>query len=239
MLEEKTRQVLKTLTSINKKMIFTYPRMVVKKGNHIQAFLDLDKIGEAEFKEFGMYDFSDFTNSIAMDKKPIITSEDIGNGKQVLKITDSVTNGITKYVTSDMEMLEAGDCRGKLDLPDRLLNPERNTKVLEFEITRDQFDIIRKKARHFKMTEMIIKANEEGITLGVKGVQKSTNDYNITFEGDVIENIELTLDIDLVDLLPLGAYKIIIVKSQKGTPMPMFISTTIDGLVISMARKVV
>jgi len=240
MLDERTRKVIQSLTAINRKMIFTYPRMTIRKGDHVQAFIDLDKLGEGEFKEFGMYDFTDFAGSISMDKKPTIEGVDIGNNKQVLHIKDESTNGLTKYVTSDIDMLTAGGCRGNLDLPERMLDETRNTRVLEFEITRDQFDILRKKAKHFKMTDVVIKASKEDkITMGVRGVEDSTNDYIITFDGSVFEDIQLNLDIELVDILPNGSYKIVVIKSQKGTPMPIFISTTIEGLSIVVARKVV
>jgi len=240
MLELNTRKVLQSLTKINEKMIFTYPRMCVKMGLSVQAFLDLDKLGEEQFNEFGIFDFNGFASSVNIDKDPEISLVDIGNRTQALHIIDKTTNGKTKHITTQIETLEDMGCRGDLELPDKMLNPDRNTKIVEFEISRDQFDILRKKAKQYHMTEVTINANINGdIKLGVNGVEESTNDYSLTFDGEVIEDINMVLDIKLVDLLPIGAYKIAIIKSKKGNSIPVFISTTIDGLIITMARKMV
>ena len=242
MLNRNTREILGQLGTINQSQIISYPVTVVKMGKSIQAFLDVsmpapkDKndtargCGEEEFEEFGVYSISELNSVIGVIDNPEITND---NG------TLTITNGENsiKYGTTSLDILES-ESRGKPDIINNVKNPERNTKVMSFDLDVKNLDKIKKMSGLLKnLSDLKIKGAENKITMTVTAGEKSSNNFVLNTTGTINEDIEVTLLMDSVNKLPASSYKVDIFKSGKGTLIAVFNSSNVDGLNILVSSK--
>ena len=242
MLNRNTREILGALGTINQSQIISYPVTVVKMGKSIQAFLDLSKpaskekgdglqgCGEDQFDEFGVYAISELNSVINVIDNPEITNN---NG------TLTITNGENsiQYGTTSLDILES-ESRGKPEIINNVKNPERNTKVMEFELDVKNLDKIKKMSGLLKnLSDLNIKAENNKITLTVTAQEKSSNNFVLNVNGTINEETDVTLLMDSVNKLPNASYNVELYKSSKGTIIAVFNSLKVDGLDIIVSSK--
>jgi len=242
MLNKNTREILGALGTINQSQIVSYPVTVVKMGKSIQAFFDISKpaskekgdglkgCGEDSFEEFGVYAISELNSVIGVIDNPEITNN---NG------TLTITNGQNsiKYGTTSLDILES-ESRGKPEIIDNVKNPERNTKVMDFELDIKNLDKIKKMSGLLKnLSDLNIKAIDGKITMTVTAKEKSSNNFILNVQGTINEDTDVTLLMDSVNKLPNSSYNVELFKSAKGTLIAVFNSLNIDGLSILVSSK--
>jgi hypothetical protein len=227
MLNSNTRQVLSQLGAINNSMIITYPVTTVIMGKNIQAFLNLEKLGETEFDEIGVYNISEFNSVINVIDNPTIENE---NG--VLTISNDKAS--IKYGTTSIDIIES-ECRGNPELVDKI---KSNENVTSFTIGVKDLDKIKKMSGLLKdLSDLNITSSDEGVTLKVTSKEKSSNNYSIDLDGEVNENVNMTLIMDVVNKLPASEFKVTIYKSKKGSLVSVWDSVNVDGLSIVISAK--
>jgi len=242
MLNIKTREILGQLGAINQSQIISYPVTVVKMGKSMQAFLDLEMpapkdkndtakgCGEEPFDEIGVYVINELNSVIGVIDNPEITNE---NGTLTIKNSE---NSI-KYSTTPLDILET-ECRGNPDIIKRVTNPERNTKVLEFELESKNLDKIKKMSGLLKnLSDLKIDGSNGKVTLMVTSKEKSSNNFTLNVNGTVQEDTSMLLLMDSVNKLPSSSYNVSVYKSAKGSLVSVFSSVNVDGLDIIISAK--
>jgi len=235
MLNQKTREILGALGAINQSQIISYPVTVVKMGKSIQAFLDVSSQAdngcqEEEFDEFGVYVINELNSVINVIDNPEITLDN-----RILTIKND--NSSVQYGTTQLEVIES-EARGNPQIIDNVMNPERNTKVLSFDLQNKELDRIKKMSGLLKnLTDLKIEAIGDDIKLTVTAKEKSSNNFSVSAKGEIIEELSMLLLMDSVNKLPASDYKVQIFKSSKGSLVAVFESTDVDGLRILVSSK--
>jgi len=235
MLNQKTREILGALSAINQSQIISYPVTVVKMGKSIQAFLDVSSqedngCQEEEFDEIGVYVINELNSVIN-----VIDNPEISNDNGILTIKND-TSSIT-YGTTPLDIIES-ESRGNPDVIKNVMNPERNTKVLSFDLENKELDRIKKMSGLLKsLSDLSIEAKDGAIKVTVKSKEKSSNNFSINVQGDIIEELSMLLLMDSVNKLPASDYKVQIFKSSKGSLVSVFESIDVDGLKILVSSK--
>jgi hypothetical protein len=244
MLNKLTRDVLQQLGAINQSQIISYPVTVIKMGKSIQAFLDVSKpapkdkddtakgCGEVEFDEIGTWVINELNSVINVIDNPEITNN---NGTLLIKGTD---NSI-QYGTTPLDILES-ESRGDPEIIKKVMNQERNTKVLEFDLDIKNLDKIKKMSGLLKsLSDLKIESDGDNVKLMVTSKEKSSNNFTLNVTGEVNEETSMLLLMDSVNKLPNSGYKVRIFKSAKGGLVAVFNSTNVDGLDILISSKAV
>jgi hypothetical protein len=235
MLNKKTREVLVQLGQINQSQIISYPTTIVKMGKSIQAFLDVSSTadngcGETEFDEIGVYIINELNSVINVIDDPEITND---NGTLTIQNSESSI----KYGTTPLDILES-ESRGNPEVIERVMNPERNTKVLSFDLDIKNLDKIKKMSGLLKnLSDLKIVGSGSTVTLTVTSKEKSSNNFSINIDGEVNEDTSLLLLMDAVNKLPASSYTVHVFKSAKGSLVTVFESTNVDGLKILVSAK--
>jgi len=247
MLNTTTRKVLVSLGQINQSQIITYPVTVIKMGKSIQAFLDVSKqapadkndthkgCGEEPFEEIGVYQISELNSTFNLIDDADIVDVSNDNGILTIKGKDSVTT----YNTVSIDLIES-EARGNPEMIDKVKNPERNTKVMEFDITSKNLETIKKASSILKdLSDLIISGNSEDSKIDIKvtSKEKSSNSFRLALNGDVNEDISITLVMDYINKLPASDYSVQVYKSARGSLVAVFESKNIDGLDIIISSK--
>jgi hypothetical protein len=87
------------------------------------------------------------------------------------------------------------------------------------------------------LTDLKIEAKDDKINLTVTAKEKSSNNFSITADGEIIEELSMLLLMDSVNKLPSSDYKVQIFKSSKGSLVAVFESIDVDGLKILVSSK--
>ena len=230
MLKNTTRQSIKAFSAINNSVIVTYPRTVIKMGKHIQAFIDVDKLGESQFEDVGFLDFGEF-NSVV----DIIKDAEITESKGILKISNS--NSCVNYTTTTIDIIE-DSAQGNPEMIDRVKNEEKNTKVATFEIDSENFDKIKKMSGLLKdLDNFIVESIDGKINVSLMDDTRSSKSYSLNVDGSSIEEFKMVMSMDLISKIPTAAYDFSIMKSQKGSLICILDSTATNAISIVVSSK--
>jgi hypothetical protein len=235
MLNQKTREILGALGAINQSQIISYPVTVVKMGKSIQAFLDVSSTAdngcqEEEFEEIGVYVINELNSVIGVIDNPEITND---NGMLTIK---NSTSSI-QYGTTPLDIIES-ESRGNPAVIDNVMNPERNTKLLSFDLGNKDLDKIKKMSGLLKnLTDLKIETANGKIELKVTSKEKSSNNFSIVTEGEIVEDTSMLLLMDSINKLPSSDYRVHIYKSSKGSLVGVFESQDVNGLRILVSAK--
>jgi len=229
MLNQNTRNVLGQLGSINNSMIITYPVSTIIMGKSVQAFLNLEKLGETEFDEIGLFNISEFNSVINVIDDPEITNNDgtltISNGSNSIK-----------YGTTSIDIIES-ECRGNPGLIDKV---KENEKVASFSLSLKELDRIKKMSGLLKdLSDLVITSDGNDISIVVTSKERSSNNYTVQLEGNSTENISLTMVMEVISKLPASDFEVSVYKSKKGSLVAVFDSVNVDGLSLIIAAKAV
>lgn len=225
MLNQETRDLLKVLSAINTQVILSHPVTIIKAPG-IQAVLDVENLGEAEFEEFGIYNINEFLS--------LVTS--IPNANIELKLPKIVIKNDRQkidYNTADIEILQE-NLQIKKDFLERV---KRNQKVVEFKLSDEDLKQIKKIANLLSLETL--KTDVENNKLILRNDEKSSN----TFEIDLDFNL-LTDNVDAIDFsvmlfqkVPNGNYIGEIYQNPKGNKILVLTSEEVPELSLIISPK--
>lgn len=239
MLNSSTRAVLGQLGAINQSQIISYPVTVIKMGKSMQAFLDVSNTSdngcnEEEFDEIGVYSINELNSVIN-----VIDNAEITNTNGTLTIKNDHSS--IKYGTTSIEIVES-ECRGNPEMINKIKNPERNTKVLSFDLDIKSLDKIKKMSTLLKeLSDLQIESKDGAISLTVTAKERSSNNFvmNMDKNASAIEDTCMVLVMDSVNKLPASNYIVQVFKSAKGSLVSVFTSTNVAGLDIVISAKAI
>lgn len=235
MLNTQTYSVIQTLKDISDDMIFTYPTMGISDPNKtIMAYLDLKGLGNDDFKEFGVMGVKQYLDLLNIAGK----DAEIENKDGVLHIKSSSIG--CKYATTNIAILEAKNCRAPIAVQGKFESAEQ---ALEFTLTAEDMDKIKKVASLLKFEDVVITGENGNIVLKVDNEsQKSSNDFKIQLDGIINDtNIAIVMSVGNIKKLPQGNYT---VRASKNPNNPSnvlvrFDSQNIEGLQFFIATKAI
>ena len=121
-LNQKTLKVLQSLNAIHNSVIVSYPVTCIRESKSIQAYLNLEKLGQTEaFEEFGIYDLTSFLSAVSLISEPSIQKND-----NTIIIRNS--NSAVSYRTSNIELLEEEN-RGDSPPDSRMSADEKPSRI--------------------------------------------------------------------------------------------------------------
>jgi len=235
MLNAQTYAVISSLKDISDDMIFTYPMMGISDSNKtIMAYLDIKGLGNEDFQEFGIMGVKQYLYLLNIAGKDV----DVTNKEGVLHI--SSTSIKCKYSTTNIGILEAKNCRAPLTLPD---NFNSAIKAIEFYISSDDVDKIKKVSSLLKFEDVVITSENGKVVLKVDNeTQKSSNDFKIYLDGECEDSeLAIVLSVSNIKKLPQGNYVIRASKNPKNpsSVLVRFESQNVEGLNFYVATKAI
>lgn len=216
MLNKNTREILNSLTKINNSIIVSYPVTSVIFGKSIQSYLDLSKMDEQEFKEFGIYAYDKFNNILKIFKEPEINIKD--NTLEIIEDKFSLN-----FATARVSLLE-NDCRGNYELINKI---KKNKEVFNFKLTLEHFSKIKKVVSTLdSLEDFKMETNSENNSIKIKmfSLQSSIDsfEFDVNENLNIYENSSIILLIENLMKIPVGEYNIRIFKSEKGNYITLF-----------------
>jgi len=208
LLNENTRQGLKSLITVGNAAIVRYPwTSVLQKNKSIIAFINMEEYGENEFEEFGLESMSEFLSLVDFYKNPEI---EIENG--IISIESGKFH--QKYSTSDLDTMKSYT----VDIS-ALGRVEATPEVINFEITSEDLIRFKKIASLTKATSFIISGNIDGTnTITVCKLDRNNNmsDESVTeFPMSVKKGgINIEFEMQNISKLPDKNYSVSIKKSE-------------------------
>jgi hypothetical protein len=205
LLNEETRQGLKSLTTVGNAAIVRYPwTSVLHKNKSLIAFINMEEYGEEPFEEFGLESMSEFLSLVDFYKDPEI---EIENG--VISIESGKFH--QKYGTSDLDTMKSYDVKVTT-----LEKVSATPEVIAFEITADELQRFKKIASLTKATSMLVSGSEDStITICKLDRNNNMSDESITeYPMSVSKDINVVFDIQNIAKLPDKNYSVSIKQSE-------------------------
>lgn len=227
MLNASTRSVLSSLSSINNSMIISYPVTCVILGKNIQAFLDIEKLGEESFEEIGVDSITELNSIIGVVENPVIE-----NKSGILTISND--SSILTFSTANIFVLEQ-KCRTSPDFINRV---KLNEKFISFTLNHKEVEKIKKASSLLtNVTDLIISNIGNRISIKIASSEKSSNNYSIELPGEVIADASSSIVMQIFNKLPVSSYDVTLYRSKKGSMISVFKSLSVDGLEIVVSAK--
>lgn len=235
MLNAQTYGVISSLKEISDDMIFSYPIMGVSDSNKtIMAYLDVQGLGNEDFTEFGIMGVKQYLDLLNIAGKDV----DVTNKEGVLFISSPSIK--CKYSTTNIGILESKNCRAPLTLPQ---NFEGATKAIEFYMSAEDMEKIKKVSSLLKFEDVVITSEEGKIVIKVDNeTQKSSNDFKIYVDGECLDDdIAVVMSVNNIKKLPQGNYVIRASKNPKNptSVLVRFESQNVEGLNFYIATKAI
>lgn len=226
MLNKVTRKILGDLGAINQSMIITYPITVVKAGMSMQGYVDLSKLGEEEFTEFGIYNINSLNSVIN-----VIDNAEVELDGKILLVKGSNSN--ISYTTTAVNIIES-ECRGDPGLIDRIKN---NTVILSTSLEAKELDKIKKTSSLLDTKELSIKCSNEDVSFICQSKEKSSNKYEVKVKGECTDPVEVIITMEMINKIPNANYDIKMHKSVKGNIIVVLDDKDKPGLSIVVSAK--
>ena len=221
-------KILSQFNSVTNNVIMSYPITSMRENQNIHVFIDIQKLGSEEFKEFGIFGLSDFISAVNM-----IPDFDIELNDKVLEIFNSKSS--VKFNTANVSLLEE-TCRGDYELLQRI---KKNSTIAEFDISNDDMKSLKQACSVLKNLPFLeIFSEEDSIVLKVCGLEKSTNSYSLCVDGDKKEDFKIQINTASFKRIPNGNFRFKIFKSNKGSYILLLESKDVESLEIIMSVKV-
>lgn len=228
MLNKNTKAVLSALSAINTQAIISYPITGIKMGNNVQAFFDMEKLGEEAFEEFGIFNIPELLSTVSVIGDDATITMNAG----VMTIANN--NSSIRYGTTNIGIIE-DECRTKTDMVERI---KGNENVVNFELPQAELEKLKKVSGVLKdLTDLSIETADESVVVTAQGKEKSSNNIAIKLNAEVLGEVSLKIVMANINKLPNGSYNVSIYKSAKGSLITLFQSQGVDGLNIVIAAK--
>ena len=233
MFNENTQAVLNQLKNITPSGIFNYPITGLRDASKtIIAFIDLTKLGEDEFEEFGILQLREFCDLLGIAGKNSKASMENGS---ITIISDDLK---CRYVTTDVDILESS-FRVKTTM---LTNVENANTAFSFNLTSQELDRIKKVSGLLNLENFTIASDNEKVIVTVNNDSlkaiSSSNEFQMELGSiDLIEACTILLPINNVKKLPSGDYTVKVAKTPGDNVIIRFESNNVAGLTILIASK--
>lgn len=225
MLNKKTQQVLKSLLGVNNSMIVSKDMTVVDEFKTLLGKVNLGLL-EDDIKEFGLYDAGGFLNAVSLLDDPTIELE-----KNLLKIKDQNTS--IEYVITDLSALE--DC--VVD-PEIIETTQNTSSVLDFELTQEVLDKIKKASSVFKTSDALYIISSGGkTTLKVatkESFVSSRNSFSISIDASSEKDFELPIPLENIMKIPSVGYTVSLKYNQERDAYRVVLSNEIYTFVFTL-----
>ncbi len=225
MLNKKTQQVLKSLLGVNNSMIVSKDMTVVDEFKTLLGKVNLGLL-EDDIKEFGLYDAGGFLNAVSLLDDPTIELEE-----NLLKIKDQNTS--IEYVITDLSALE--DC--VVD-PEIIETTQNTSSVLDFELTQEVLDKIKKASSVFKTSDALYIISSGGkTTLKVatkESFVSSRNSFSISIDASSEKDFELPIPLENIMKIPSVGYTVSLKYNQERDAYRVVLSNEIYTFVFTL-----
>jgi len=203
MLNENTRKVLKSLTSVSGSAILRYPISTVsQKDKSLIAFVDLEALDEAEFGEFGVSYLSDLLSLI-----DFYDDANIEINAGIIDIKTETSH--QRYRTTELDMMKAFDVSPKI-----LDNLLAETPQIRFDISKDELDRYKKIASLVKSEYFVVQ--DGSITVCKLDATNTLLDESTTDHiMDASTEDRVAFAMTNIDKIPSGSYEVSLIKNPK------------------------
>jgi hypothetical protein len=230
LLNENTLKVINLLRDINEGFIISYPITGIKDSNTtISAFIDLEKLGNEPFSEFGIMKFKELFDLLSIAGK----DADMSLNEGIITISSDTIN--CKYLTTNLLALE--DFRAKTSMISFF---DSAPKVVEFDLSNVDLDKIKKVSVLLNFEDLVLSTYDTFTELSVKNKQASSNSFTMKLNSNVeIPQISVLLGVNNVKKLPPSDYKVKVAKhpTMQDKFLVKFESENIPGLCLFLATK--
>ncbi len=208
MLNKETRKALKDLSTIGDSAIIRWPfTSIIQLDRALISFIDLEKLGEKEFDEFGIYFLSEFLSLIDL-------YED-GEIKRTGNIVELSNNNSTqKYQTTDLDIMNI------FDMPSAVLGKLLASDIeVSFDLSSEQLDRIKKVASLLKLKTFIIDAKADNVNLVACNLSENDAYMQESISevpgGTINVDTKVVFDIQNILKIPSANFKIRVIKNEK------------------------
>lgn len=228
MLTTNTQKVISQLLDITPKMIVSYPITGLKdEDKTIFAFIDMTKLGEEEFKEFGLLKTKEFIDLLKIAGEDAIYTYD---GRRNISIESKTVK--CRYLSSYVDSLE-DTCRTN---PKMIANVDASEKAMSFTFSNQELSQIKSVANLLNFDDLVLESNSNGVTITAKNYkEKEGNDFSLSLDGESYIDTSIMMSVTNLKKLPSGNYNVIVAKGANYAIK--FESENIPGLVIIMPTK--
>ncbi len=172
-LKQDTRDILRSLTPISDKFIIQTPKTVITdEFKQLICAIDLEKLGEDIKEPIGISEMSQFLNAVELVQDPEIT---VDSGVINIKNDKSTV----KYLSSDLKSMQKTEYK-------IIESTKKVNDILNFELTKDLLDTIRKTVGVFKTFDTLyINKKEDSleISLGIdSSFNANSNDFSVRID---------------------------------------------------------
>ncbi len=201
MLNNNTQEVLKSLLPMNNSFVVDYPSMTIVDEHKTMMGRINTEILDDEFETFGIYDGANFLSALGLlDNAEIELKDNL--------IVAKDDNTVMNFLTSSPSSLE--DSVAKHSVFDTTLAAE---SVLEFEITVDTINRLKKAAGVFKTMNAlsIVKSDDVYMKMATKDTfAASKNEFNvkITPDLDIAQSFDISIPLENILKLPVVDYTV-------------------------------
>lgn len=224
-LKPQFKKVLQSVVPISNTAIISFPETCVRSGKSIMAFIDVEKLGEEKFDDFGLYMIDDL-----LSVSSLVVDGECELKEGVLEFSNSNTK--VRYNTSNVEILKE-NFEGDFELIDRI---KGNEKVGEFKLSSAIMKELKMASNALKnLPNLIVKLSTEAEFL-ISGNEKSSNSYSTKGEGK--GEVEFSMSLNDLKKIPNGNFDVEVYQNKKGSLVMILNSEDIDGLrIVSSITK--
>jgi hypothetical protein len=229
MLNQNTQKVVGALLDFNPSVICSYPIMGIRdQEKTIFAFIDLAKMGETEFQEFGLLKAKELLDLLKIAGEEATYTFD---GRAINVDSKTVK---CKYITTLVSSLEES-CRTN---PERTLNAVNSAETaMTFSFGVQQLSQIKSVSNLLNFEDLVLESSDEGIFITASNTrEKDGNGFTLQLEGVSKLDTSILVSVSNLRKLPAGNYSVKVAKGQKSYSI-MFTSESIEGLTVVMPTK--
>lgn len=207
MLNKQTQKILSDLSTISTTAIISHPITGIQDiDRSIVAFINLEELGEDSFEDFGLMNISEFLNVISL-----VDNADITMTNKIATIKNA--SNTTKYYTTDISIIE--EAYGtKVAILDNINNA---IEAATFDITSEMLDKLKKTMSILKLSDLVIKPEDGGLSLNITDTLTSDSNTSKTIiMGDCHdEDMNIVIDMNNIKKIPSGSYSVRVAKNPK------------------------
>ena len=202
MLTTETKSHIKMMAGISDSAIIKWPVTNFNPTDKsIIAFLDLEKLGEPQFEQFGIYRISEFLQLL-----DYYDDASVGLDGNVITIKSAST--VQRYITTNENNLTA------FDVSSAILDKIAGAPLVgTIQLSKDELDRTKKISNLLNLPELGITSDGSEIEFtiqantGQSNIQ-AQNDNRTVMEGQPTESFDLTLKVESIQKLPACDYTI-------------------------------
>lgn len=207
MLNKQTQKILNDLSTISTTAIISHPITGIQDiDRSIVAFINLEELGEDKFEDFGLMNINEFLSVVSL-----VDNADISMTNKIATIKNSSTT--SKYYTTDISIIE--EAYGtKVAILDNINNA---FEAATFEITAEMLDKLKKTMSVLKLSDLVIKPEDGGLSLTITDTLTSDSNASKTIiMGDCNdEDMSIVIDMNNIKKIPAGSYSVRVAKNPK------------------------